>query len=208
MPITTEKDLSETQRPLWLKAIAAIEFRNFGYAISLLRRILRQSPLFLAGRQLLRRAEIARCAATPKSFFHISLAPLLLIKIQRKLKKDPTQAIEMSEKILENEPYHRRANLALRDAAVAAGWPEIGVFALQTLLEKTPGDVKILHALGRLYRDLEQNEQEVDVYNRITEIDPFDADALHFGKEAAARAAMVSGGWLQAKSYRDLIQER
>ena len=36
MPVKTEKELSEQLRSHWLKAVAAIELRNFGYAISLL----------------------------------------------------------------------------------------------------------------------------------------------------------------------------
>ena len=60
MAIKTEKELNETQRSLWLKGLAAVELRNFGYAISLLQGILRQEPQFLTGRQLLRRAEVAK----------------------------------------------------------------------------------------------------------------------------------------------------
>ena len=60
------------------------------------------------------------------------------MKAQREIKKTPQRAMEMIEKVLEDEPYNRQANLALKEAAVAAGWPEIGVFALQTLLEETP----------------------------------------------------------------------
>ena len=33
MAVKTEKELSETQRSHWLKAVAAIEMRNLGYAI-------------------------------------------------------------------------------------------------------------------------------------------------------------------------------
>ena len=55
MPIKTEKELSEQLRSHWLKAVAAIELRNFGYAISLLQGILKHEPEFLTGRQLLRR---------------------------------------------------------------------------------------------------------------------------------------------------------
>ena len=49
MAVKTEKELSETQRGHWLKAVAAIELRNFGYAISLLQGILKQEPEFLTG---------------------------------------------------------------------------------------------------------------------------------------------------------------
>ena len=130
------------------------------------------------------------------------------MKAQREIKKDPKRAMEMLEKILEEEPYNRQANLALKEAAVAAGWPEIGVFALRTLLEENPRDVKVLHELGRLHHELGESEQEVEIYNRITEINPLDAEALRLGKDASARASMKTGGWTQAVSYRDLIKDK
>src|SRR5947209_9918136 len=208
MAIKTEKDLSETQHSHWLKAVAAIELRNFGYAISLLQAILKQEPEFLTGRQLLRRTEITKHKAAKKRFFNISTAPIAVMKAQREIKKDPKRAVEMIEKVLEDEPYNRQANAVLKEAAVAAGWPEIGVFALRTLLEEYPRDVKLLHELGRLYHEMGQNEREVEVYNRISEIDPLDAEAPRLGKDASARASMTTGGWTQAESYRDLIKEK
>ena len=208
MAVKTEKELNEAERSLWLKAMAAIELRNFGYAISLLQGILKQEPQFLTGRQLLRRAEVAKQKAGKKSFFNISTAPIAVMNAQREIKKAPQHAVEMIEKVLEGEPYNRQANLALKEAAVAAGWLEIGVFALQTLLEENPRDVKLLHELGLLYHQTGQSDQEVEIYNRITEIDPLDAAALRLGKDASARASMATGGWTQAESYRELIKDK
>src|SRR3954471_14480417 len=208
MAVKTEKELSDMQRQHWLKALSAIELRNFGYAISLLQGILRQEPEFLTGRQLLRRTEITKSKAAKKAMFNISTAPIAVMKAQREVKKDPKRALEMIEKVLEDEPYNKQANLVLKEAAVAAGWPQIGVFALQTLLEANPRDLKILHELGRLHHDLGQSEQEVEIYNRLTEIDPLDAEAARLGKDASARASMSSGGWAQAESYRDLIKDK
>src|SRR2546423_2636578 len=208
MPVKTEKELSEQLRSHWQKAVAAIELRNFDYAISLLQGILRQEPEFLTGRQLLRRAEVTKQKAAKKALFKVSTAALSIMKVQRELKKDPKRAVEMIEKVLEDEPYNRQANLILKQAAVAAGWPEIGVFALQTVLEEKPGDTKILHELGRLVQELGESDQAVEVYNRLSEIDPTDAEALRLGKDAAARASMKTGGWTQAESYRDLIKDK
>ena len=208
MAVKTEKELGETQRSLWLKAVAAIELRNFGYAISLLQGILKQEPEFLTGRQLLRRTEVTKSKTAKRTIFNISTAPLAVMKAQREAKKDPKRAIEMIEKVLEEEPYHRQANLLLKEAAVTVGWPEIGVFALRTLLEENPRDAKVLRELGRLYHDLGKSDEEVEVYNRISEIDPLDAEALRLGKDAAARASMTTGGWTQAESYRDLIKDK
>jgi tetratricopeptide (TPR) repeat protein len=208
MAVKTEKELSEALRALWLKAVAAIELRNFGYAISLLQEILKQEPQFLTGRELLRRAEVTKSKSAKKSFFNISIAPIAVMKAQREIKKDPTHAIETLEKVLEKEPYNRQANLVLKEAALAAGWPEIGVFALRTLLEENPRDTKVLHELGRLYHQLGDSDQEEEIYNQITAINPLDAKALRLGKDASADDSMKRGGWTQAESYRDLIKDK
>jgi tetratricopeptide (TPR) repeat protein len=208
MPVKTEKELGEQLRSLWLKAVAAIELRNFGYAISLLRGILQQEPEFLTGRQLLRRAEVIKLKTQKGAFFNIPTSAIWIMKAQRELKKDPKRAVEMIEEILEREPNNRQANLVLKQAALAAGWPEIAVFALQTLLEENRGDSKILHELGRLYHEMGESDKEVEIYNRITEIDPLDAEADRLGKNASAHASMQTGGWTQAESYRDLIKNK
>ena len=208
MAVKTEKELSEDQRAHWLKAVAAIELRNFGYAISLLQGILKQEPQFLTGRQLLRRTEVTRLKAAKKKFFNVSTASVAVMKAQREMKKDAKRAVELIEKILEDEPYNKQANLALKEAAVAAGWLETGVFALQTLLEENARDTKLLHQLARLYHELGESEREVEIYNRISAIDPADAAAMRLGKDASARDSMKSGGWAAAASYRDLIKDK
>ena len=208
MAVKTEKELSESLRALWLKVVAAIELRNFGYAISLLQEILKQEPEFLTGRQLLRRAEVTKRKSAKKSFFNISTAPIGVMKAQREIKKDPKRAVEMLEEVLEGEPYNRQANLLLKEAALAAGWSEIGVFALRTLLEENPRDAKVLNELGRLYHELGDHENEVEIYNQLTAINPLDAQSLRLGKDASARSSMKRGGWTQAETYRDLIKDK
>jgi tetratricopeptide (TPR) repeat protein len=208
MAVRNEKDLSDPLRGSWLKAVAAIELHNFGYAIDLLQNLLKQEPEFLTGRQMLRRAEVTRSKAEKKGFFNISTAPLAVIKAQRELKKDPKKTIELVEKVLETGPYSPQANMLLKDAAIAANYPEIATFAMETLLENDPRDVKVLHELGRLYHQYDQSDRAVEVYNRISEIDPLDLDAVKLGKDASARASMKLGGWTEAESYRDLIKNK
>jgi tetratricopeptide (TPR) repeat protein len=208
MAVKTEKELSESLRALWLKSVSAIELRNLGYAISLLQEILKQEPEFLTGRQLLRRTEVTKGKSAKKSFFNISTAPIGVMKAQREIKNDPKRAVEMLEEVLESEPYNRQANLLLKEAALAAGWPETAVFALQTLLEENPRDVKVLNELGRLYHGLGDHENEVEIYNQLTAINPLDAQSLRLGKDASAHASMKRGGWTEAESYRDLIKDK
>ena len=206
MAVKTERELSEHVRVHWLKAVTAIERSHFDYAISLLQSVLKKEPEFLTARQLLRRAEVTKQRAERRSFFNISTSAISIMKAQRELKKNPRRAVEMIEKVLEDEPYNRQANLVLKQAALAASWPEIGVFALRTLLEEKPGDTSILHELGRLYHQLGDSEKEAEIYHRITEIDLLDADAARLCRDASARASIKTGGWAEAESYRDLIK--
>ncbi len=208
MAVKNEKALSEQLRGYWLKAVAAMELRNFGYAIDLLQNLLRQEPEFLTGRQMLRRAEVIRAKTEKKGFFNISTAPLAVMKAQRELKKDPKKTIELVEKVLETGPYNPHANMLLKDAAVAANFPEIAIFAMETLLENEPRDLKVLHELGRLYHQYDRSDKAVEVYNQISEIDPLDLNAVRLGKDASARASMQKGGWNEAESYRDLIKDK
>jgi tetratricopeptide (TPR) repeat protein len=208
MAVKQEKDLDDRLRGYWLKAVAAIELRNFGYAIDLLQNLLKQEPEFLTGRQMLRRAEVTRAKTEKKGFFNISTAPLAVMKAQRELKKDPRKTIELVEKVLETGPYNPQANMLLKEAAVAADYPEIAVFAMETLLENEPDELKVLQELGRLYQRYGQSDKAVEVYNRIAEVNPLDLEAVKLGRDASAQASMQKGGWTEAESYRDLIKDK
>src|SRR2546430_7250778 len=103
MAVKTEKELSASLHALWLKAVAAIELRNFGYAISLLQEILTQEPEFLTGRELLRRTEVTKSKSAKKSFFNISITPMAVTKAQREIKKEPKRAVGILGKGLDRK---------------------------------------------------------------------------------------------------------
>lgn len=205
MAITIEADLSDNARALWLKALAAIELRNHGYAVSLIQAVLKETPEFLDGRKMLRKAEIATSKGKKSLFSGFST---LGIKGPSLLKKDPLAALQLAEEALESDPYNGAANNLLKDAAIAAGMPEIAEFALETLVEGNPKDIKILHELGEQYSQNGKSEKAVHVYNKISELNPGDLTAVKRGKDAAARASMDKGGWETAKDYRDLIKDK
>ena len=49
--------------------------------------------------------------------------------------------------------------MLLKEAAVAANYPEIAIFAMETLLENDSKDVTVLHELGRLCQQYEQSDK-------------------------------------------------
>ena len=211
MPIQTDKDLSENARALWLKARSAIELRNYGYAISLLQAVLKEAPGFLDARKQLRAVEIA--ATKGKKSFLSGLSTSSL-KGGSVMKKDPLAAMDLAEKTLESDPTNAQANHLLKDAAKAAGYPEVAAFALETIIQATPTDTKTMHELGEHFLAMGSADKAVEVYSKIAEINPADLVAVKRSKDAAATASMKSGGWDAVaesggkKDYRDLIKNK
>src|SRR3954469_17251516 len=205
MPITTDKDMKDNVRALWLKALSAVELRNYGYAVSLIQNVLKESPGFLDGRKVLRRAEIANTKGKKSFLSGLSTASM---KGAGMVKKDPVAAMELAEKTLESDPFNRQANDLLKEAAKAAGYPEIAAFALETLVEGNPKDTKLLHELGEQYTAMNEGDKAVNVYTKITEINPADLTAVKRSKDAAASATIKRGGWEGATSYRDLMKNQ
>ncbi len=205
MAIQTEKDLTEKTRVLWLKGLAAYEQKNFGYTISLVQVVLKEAPAFLDARRILRRAAIAATKGKKTFLSGLSTAS---IKGASMVKKDPLQAMELAEKNLETDPLNPQANHLLKDAAKAAGFPEVAAFALETIIEGSPKDTKVMHELGEYYTVTGEMEKAVKIYTKICEINPADLVAVKMSKDAAARATMKTGGWETAKDYRDLIRDK
>lgn len=208
MPVKTEKDLPEQYRATWLKALSAMQLKNYGYVIQLIQGVLKQEPDFLSGRQVLRKAEINKAAAAGKKSM-LSGASFSAMKISGTIKKDALGAIVEIEKLLENDPHSQQSNLLLRDAAMAANMPETATFALETIVQGAPRDTKMLHELAKHYVAQDAADKAVEIYNRIVEINPTDLLAMKSGKDAAARASMKSGGWeKEGATYRDLIHNK
>jgi len=205
MSIKTEKELPDNLRALWLKAITAVELHNYAYAISLLQAVLKDCPEFLDGRKILRRAQIAATKGKKNLFSGFSAQAL---KGGQLLKKDPAAALELAEKVLENDPRSSQGNHLLKEAAVALKYYETAVFALQTLVDADPKDTKVLHELGDLYFENGDSDKASATYSKILEVNPADLIAAKRSKDAAAATTMKSGGWDSAKDYRDLIKNK
>ena len=206
MAVTTEKDLPEFHRANWLKAMSAMQLKNPGYTIQLLQSILKSYPDFIAARQLSRKAALAKTGGK-KSLF--STASFSAMKIQSQVKKDPLGAIEAVEKALESEPKSPQLNQILKEAALEAKLPEVAAFALETILDASPKDVKTLHELARHHVQFGNPQKAVDLYQKIVEITPNDMAAIKGLKDASASASMQSGGWEKEETtYRDLIKNK
>src|ERR1700728_4198023 len=107
----TEHELPQQGKNLWLRGVSAYQLKNFDYAISLIFTVVKDSPQFLEGRRLLRRAEAERFKGQKKGLFKgISFS----LKGGANAKKDPHEAIaELEETVFQKDPYSESGNQAL-----------------------------------------------------------------------------------------------
>ncbi|MEM7144801.1 MAG: tetratricopeptide repeat protein [Verrucomicrobiota bacterium] len=197
----TEAELAANLKNLYLKALSAIELRNYDYSISLLQAVLKEEPRFLDGRKILRGAEVQKSKAS-KKLLNLG-GGLSGVKFQGQIKKDPLGAIVGIEKELENNPYNVQANQALFDAAVAAEMPETAAFALATVLEGHPDNAKVGHQLAAFHMEHDDPERAAKIFEKILEKNPADLEAIQGEKNATARASMKKS-W-EGKSFKETL---
>lgn len=210
-PVPTIESVNESCLPanlknLWLKALSAIELKNYAYAISLLQAVLKEEPKFLDGRKVLRKSAVQK-TKTEKKLIKFPSSGISTMKFQGQIKKDPLGALVAIEKVLEADPYSVPANQALHDAAVAAALPETAMFALETIREGHPDNSKVGHQLAEYFVENNSPEKAAAIYRDIVRRDPTDLIAVQGEKNASARASMQSQKW-DSGDFRDLIKDQ
>lgn len=209
MPEITDKELPQSVKSFWLKALHAIEVKNFGYAVSLLQAILKDHPGFLTGREMLRKCE-SNLTGGPKKkqkiFGMESGGPGM--KIQGVAKKDPATALPLIEKELEKDPFNDGLNELLHDCFVKMELFESAAFALETLRKSHPDNTKMMRKLALFYIERGKPDLAGEVYNDILKAEPTDSAAIKGSKDCAAQHSMQRQKWDENASVRDLMKDQ
>jgi len=208
MPEITEKELPPNLKPLWLKALSAVQTGNHAYGISILQALLKDSPGFLDGRKMLRKCEIQLAGNTKKKagLFGMSGSGMGVMKLQGQAKKDPAGTIPLIEKELEKDPFNDQANDLLFDTCLKLELFETAAFALETVRKGSPENAKLLHKLAEFYLSREQPLIASEVYNDIIKHHPTDGAAIKGSKDASARASMQKQKWDENADMRSLMK--
>ena len=192
----TEKQLNPEQTALWIKAQQAVQTKNYKYAISIIKTIIKTAPGFLAARKVLRACEVKEAPASGRKssiFGGIRLTTA---------RKNPESIIVMIEDELEKDPYSASANETLFAAAVDLGLNEIAAFALETICEGHKENKKYLHLLANHYIKTEDFSNATKTYSRILKLDRSDPIAMRGEKDCAAKASMKQGNWEGTGDFR------
>ena len=203
-----ESDLPQNMRPLWLKALSAVETNNHEYAASLLHAVLKDAPDYLDGRKTLRKCQIQLNKGKKKGgLFGSKGGGFSSMKIGSHAKKDPAAAVVAIEKELDKDPFNEQLNDLLFDTFMRLNMLDSAAFALETVRKGHPENTKLLHKLAEHYLARDMPTEAAEVYNDIVKRDATDSEAIKGAKDASARASMQKQKWEQAESARDVMKD-
>ena len=118
--IITERELPADLRGLWVKAQQAVQTRNYKYAVSILRTVIKRAPGFLEGRKVLRACEIK---STPEAGKRSSLFGGMRLTTSRKNPEETLAAVELAKengmKIVMSHRSGETEDTSIADIAVA-----------------------------------------------------------------------------------------
>jgi tetratricopeptide (TPR) repeat protein len=190
----------------------ALKKKSFDYAIEILLQAVSFAPNSREARELLRKAELKKYEHSypGKGVVAVFGFPARLGMFVAGLgKKGNPEAYMMAcEKFLTKDPKNRGVNLALGDAAAAAGHIQAAILAYETAAEHHATDVNVLKKLGNLLWKAGEIRKAHEIFDRAVKIDPHDQDSIKARKNLAAEASLKETGFETARSSRDLVKDK
>jgi tetratricopeptide (TPR) repeat protein len=214
----TLAELSRDLRELYEKGNAALQKRNYDYAIAIYNQILSREPGFYPGREALRSVQFSKAGPGSsgggffKKVFGTASASPLIAKAQVQLRTDAKEALATCEQILNSDPNNTVAHKTLAEAALALGLVKTAVLSLEIAFKNNAGDVAIGQRLGEALTKAGQISRATAVYTEIQKAAPHDQGIALALKNLAARKTMSESGYEAlesgAGSYRDILKDQ
>ena len=211
----TLNDLPRELRQVYTKANDALQRENFDYAIELLSQILAREPYVLDCRQALRLAQHHKTGAGGgmfKRMFNKASSQPMLAKGQLALRKDPLEALQIAEQILNGDANNTGAHSLLADAAMAAGMPQTAVMSLEILHKLDPKDKDVGMKLAEAWAQGGNKSRAEQVLEGLRVVYPNDNDIFMALKNVSARKSLDDQGYgalaSGTGSYRDILKDK
>jgi tetratricopeptide (TPR) repeat protein len=218
MPEKPLNAIPRPQRELYEKGVAAIQRNNLDYAISILAGVLKIEPGFFEARQALRAAQVKKAGGPGggtgffKKMIGGATSQPALAKAQLALRRNPLEAIEAAEEVLNGDWQNTGAHKLLAEAALASGLLKTAVLSLEIIYKANPRDRDIALQLADAYTQSGQNQKAEMVYSDMLRLRPNDPELLQLIKNVTARQTLDEGGYEAladgSGSYRDILKNK
>jgi tetratricopeptide (TPR) repeat protein len=211
----TLNDISREVRGLLTRGVDALQRQNFDYAIDLFNQVLVREPGLYECRKVLRTAQ-QRKAGDGGGFFKkvwssAGSSPMIA-KGRLALGKDPAEALQIAEQILNHDPNNAAAHRLAVDAANSLEMPHTAVISLETLHRNAPRDKEVAIQLGNALASIGEVSRGEKIIADLYRAMPTDNDLAQALKDISARQTMQEGGYDALAdgtgSYRDILKDK
>jgi tetratricopeptide (TPR) repeat protein len=213
-----EKSLNELPRELrglFTKGNDALQRDIYDYAIDLFNQVLAREPAQFEVRKALRTAQTKKAGAG-SGFFKKMLSTAgsqpLLAKGHMALGKNPGEALQIAEQVLNGDPNNSGAHRLIVEAATALELPRTAVMSLEILVHNSPKDVDVAIKFARALADIGQSGRAEKVLADLYRSNPTDNDLAQALKDLSARKTLDEGGYEAladgSGSYRDILKNK
>lgn len=208
-------DLPRDLRELYDRGNAALQKKNYDYAIAIYNQVLTREPAFYSCREALRSVQFSK-AGEGKGFFKKMMgtasASPLLAKAQIQIRNNPAEALATCEQILNSDPNNTTAHKLLAEAAMALEFPKTAVLSLEIAYKNNPRDKDIGMRLGEALTATGQIQRGLTIMGELEKAHPHDPEIAMFSKNLAARQTMSQSGYQSVESgqgsYRDILKDK
>ena len=213
MPEKTPSELARDLRELYEKGNAALQKKNYDYAIAIYNQVLSKEPGFYACREALRACQFGK-AGSGGGFFKKMLGTAstspALAKAQIQVRNSPQEALASCEQVLNTDPNNTSAHKLLAEAAMALDFPKTAVLSLEIAFKNNPRDLVIGQRLGEALTAAGQIPRAEAIYTELMKAYPHDTNLAQSFKNVAARRTMSESGYEGLASgqgsYRDILK--
>lgn len=214
MPEKSVSELPRDLRDLYQKGTQALTRQNFEYAIAILNQVLSKDPSCFECRQALRAAQFKK-AGNSTSFLKKMLGGAssspMIAKAQMSVRKDPIDAIQTLEQVLNGDPSNSAAHKLLAEAALAADFPKTACLSYEIVLKNSPKDYNVAMDYAQALAQAGQAEKAEGVLIDLQRAHPHKPEIGQTLKDLSARKTLSEGYDQLADgtgSYRDILRNK
>lgn len=207
-------EISRDVRAIFQKGNDALTRENYDYAVDLLMQVLEKEPGFYEGRKALRLAQQRKAGAGGGGFFKkafgsVSSSPLVA-KGQLALRRDPAEALNIGEQILNSDPTSTGGHKLIAEAATALDMPRTAVMSFDVLFKNNPKDKNVTIQYANVLAETNQAQLAERILMESARLNPNDPDLHQALKDLSARKTLNEGGYAALEggqgSYRDILR--
>jgi tetratricopeptide (TPR) repeat protein len=208
-------DLPRELRMLFTKGSDALSRENFDYANELFTQILAREPAVFDVRKALRTSQLKKAGGGGglfKKMLSTASSSPLVAKAQLALRKDPAEALQIAEQILNGDAQNSGAHRVIVEAAKALEMPKTAVMSLEILAANSPKDRVIAIDFANSLADTGDVVKGERVLAELAAAYPADPELSQALKNLSARRTMQKGGYDKFEegksSYRDILKDK